>query len=264
MDYISENTFLKISRADSSEEVIRKGILVALEQPLDAERFTIDAVGVSKAKLPFMLIVDTKYMVAILNACIHNMCDSKAISQNICYAQYAFRCSMDESFSYDHAVVLDDESGKMWFVGVADDVNSLMLFRNFIANLSSNTNIASLDAIKLLLDEAGSDYNPVRGSEEQRSWDEGFDYAKNHILPMLESGAMAVTYNEEELPAIDRFSKLFGLSTERLERDMYYYYHYITLQGKCWIPATEADGSCWDRVISLRSMLRNNGDMVLH
>ena len=69
-------------------------------------------------------------------------------------------------------------------------------------------------------------------------------------------------YTEEEIPAINRFSKLFGLSTERLERDMYYYYHYIYLQGKCWIPATESDGN-WDRIISLRSMLKNNGDMVL-
>ena len=109
MDYMSSNTYLKITRADKSEEVIRKGILVALEEPASASRFTIDAVGVSKSKLPFMLIVDTKYMVAILNACIHNMKDSRAISQNICYSQTASRCSGDEVFTYDKAIVLDDE-----------------------------------------------------------------------------------------------------------------------------------------------------------
>ncbi len=264
MDYMSSNTYLKITRTDKSEEVIRKGILVALEEPASAGRFTIDAVGVSKSKLPFMLIVDTKYMVAILNACIHNMKDSRAISQNICYSQTASRCSGDEVFTYDKAIVLDDENGKMWFASVADDTNILTMFRDFIANLSSNTNIASLDAIKSILDEAGSEYSPSRGidKDDNRAWDEGFDYAKNHILPMLESGAMAVMYTEEEIPAINRFSKLFGLSTERLERDMYYYYHYIYLQGKCWIPATESDGN-WDRIISLRSMLKNNGDVVL-
>ncbi|WP_196805288.1 hypothetical protein [Butyrivibrio sp. NC3005] len=264
MDYISESTFLKVKRADGSEEVITKGILVALEQPVSEGRFTIDAVGVSRSKLPFMLIVDTKYMVAILNACIHNMSDSKAISQNICYAQEASRCNTNESYSYEIAIVLDDESGKMWFVGIAEETNIMMMFRNFIANLSTNTNIASLDAIKNLLDEAGNEYVAEDDDKEQekRSWAEGFDYAKNHILPMLESGAMAVSYSEEELSAIDRFSKLFGLSTERLERDMYYYYHYIMLQGKCWIPVTEDTGT-WDRVISLRSMLKINGDVVL-
>jgi hypothetical protein len=264
MEYISENTFLKVRRADNSEEVIRKGILVALDDPDDQGRFTVDAVGVSKAKLPFMLIVDTKYMVAILNACIHNMRDSKAVSQNICYACTAHRCSGSECFSYDKALVLDDETGKMWFISVADDMDALIRFRNFISNLSTNTNIASLEAIKSLLDEAGSSYQSRKEDEqrEKQSWDEGFEYARNHILPMLESGAMAVTYSEEELSAIERFSKLFGLSTERLERDMYYYYHYICLQGKCWVPVTEESGS-WDRVISLHTMLKNNGDVVL-
>ncbi|WP_026507532.1 hypothetical protein [Butyrivibrio sp. MC2013] len=262
MDYISENTFLKIARADNSQEVIRKGILVALDSDQADGRFTVDAVGVSRAKLPFMLIVDTKYMVAILNACIHNMGDSKAVSQNICYAQTAMRCSGSEILAYDRALVLDDETGKMWFAGIADDADMLILFKNFIANLSSNTNISSLEFIKSLLDEAGRGYDENSRSDEGRSWDEGFEYAKSHILPMLESGAMAVSYTEDELMAIERFSKLFGLSTERLERDMYYYYHFICLQGKCWIPMTEEGGS-WDRVISLQKLLKQNGDMVL-
>jgi|GEM_PF-3919063 len=262
MDYISENTYLKVEREDKSEEVIRKGILVALEMPYEDERFTIDAVGVSKAKLPFMLIVDTKYMVAILNACIHNMRDSRAIAQNICYAKYAYRCNTQEDARYERAIVLDDETGKMWFASVADDVDILTSFKNFISNLSANTNIASLDVIKSLLDEASSEFENEDDKGYKKPWDEGFDYAKNHILPMLESGTMAVSYSEEELPAIDRFSKLFGLSTERLEKDMYYYYHCIVLQGRCWVPVTESEVA-WDRVISLRSMLKNNGDMVL-